>query len=131
MEAVVEKVAKEHGKLSSTPIVNYCNTCPTTIRGLCCYFSYYDGVDNFVVSPCKYLNKKTRRCTIYKKRFEINKRCLPLNKALEQGALPKECRYVQEWDGTPIRPNKTINNEKLKELINRWKLEKKILLGSG
>ncbi len=86
----------------------------------------YDGVDNFIIGPCPHLNKKTRRCKIYKKRLEINKRCLPLNKALEQGALPKECPYVQEWDGTPIRPNKTINNEKRLEMIKIWKLEKKI-----
>lgn len=107
---------------------NYCNQCPSTLRGLCCWLSMDDGVDNFIVFPCKYLSKKTRRCTIYKKRFEINKRCLPLKKALEQGALPKECPYVKEWKGTPIRPNKIFNKNKRMELINKWKLEKKISL---
>jgi len=96
--------------------INYCNQCPSSLRGLCCYISMDDGIDNFILYPCPYLSKKTRRCKVYKNRFEINKRCLSLNKALEQGALPKECPYVQEWDGTPIRPNKTINKIKRMEV---------------
>ena len=118
MVTITEKVPKHTGKLSSTPIINYCNQCPSSLRGMCCWLSHYDGVDNFIVFPCKYLSKKTRRCTVYKKRFEINKWCLSLNKALEQGALPKACPYVQEWEGTPTRPNKTVNKQKRDEIIN-------------
>jgi uncharacterized cysteine cluster protein YcgN (CxxCxxCC family) len=96
---------------------NHCNTCPSTLRGMCCYFSFYDGTDNFVVYPCEYLNKKTRRCTIYKNRFTIP-HCLTVKEALIEGALPKECPYVKESDIVPIRPNKTYNKKKLEMMIN-------------
>ncbi|KKL48943.1 hypothetical protein LCGC14_2320440, partial [marine sediment metagenome] len=62
-------------------INNYCNTCPSTLRGMCCWFSFYDGTDNFLIYPCQYLSKKTRRCTIYKKRFKVNKKCVELDEA--------------------------------------------------
>ena len=106
---------------------NYCNTCPSTLRGMCCYFSLFDGQDNFIMYPCKYLSKKTRRCTIYKKRFIINKDCLDIESAYKKGALPKECPYAKTYDYPPIRPFKTVNIEKRKEMINKWKLKKKIL----
>ena len=116
-----------------TEVNNYCNTCPNTIRGICCWFSLYDGVDNFIVYPCKYLSKKTRRCTIYKNRFKINKNCTNIDRAYYAGALPKDCRYVKDYDPNiypPIRPFKTIHEQKRKELIKKWKLKKTILLNS-
>ena len=101
---------------------NHCNVCPNTLRGLCCWFSYYDGTDNFVVYPCEYLNKKTRRCKIYKKRSTV-KHCLTMEKALIEGALPLECPYVKESDVIPIRPNKTYNKKKL-EMIKKNGIQK-------
>lgn len=86
---------------------NYCNTCPTGIRGICCYISYYDGTIHLAKKPCPYLNK-AGRCKIYKKRFTINKRCLTVEKALLASALPKECQYVKESDIIPVRPNKIL-----------------------
>ena len=97
--------------------MNYCNTCPSSIRGLCCYYSYFDGVENFITHPCKYLSKKTGRCTIYKKRFKINPLCLIMEKALKEGQLPELCMYVQKSEIIPIRPWKTINKNKVKEMI--------------
>ena len=105
---------------------NYCNTCPTSIRGMCCYISIYDGEEQFILFPCKYLNKKTRRCTIYKKRFKINKDCLDLEAMLLKGACPEECEYVKNSFITPQHPYKIINNKKRNEWIKKWKLKKKI-----
>ena len=97
-------------------VENYCNTCLSTLRGLCCYHSLYDGTENIAVYPCKYLSKKTRRCTIYKKRFKINKNCLDIDKAYSEGALPKDCPYVKDYDYPPVRPFKTVNVKKLLEM---------------
>ena len=103
--------------------INLCNKCPSDIRGLCCYHSYYDGQDNFILFPCEYLSKKTRRCTVYKKRFKKKKGCLTVDDMLKQGACPKGCLYVKE-SFTPKYPYKTINKKKRDEII--WKLKKKI-----
>jgi len=86
----------------------------------------YDGIENIAMYPCKYLSKKTRRCTIYKKRFIINKNCLDIDKAYSEGALPKDCPYVKDYDYPPVRPFKTVNNKKLIEMKEKWKLKKKI-----
>ena len=98
--------------------INYCNTCPSIMRGMCCWFSHYDGTDNFIIYPCDYLSKKTRRCKIYKNRFKINPKCLKLEDALLEGALPIECPYVIESDVIPIRPNKSINIKKIEMIKN-------------
>ena len=108
-------------------MINHCNECPTKIRGMCCYLSFFDGEENFIIAPCKYLNKKTRRCTIYKNRFKINKDCLNVDEMIKQGAVPRECAYVKDYpDNQPIHPYKTLNHKKRIELIKQWKLEKKI-----
>jgi uncharacterized cysteine cluster protein YcgN (CxxCxxCC family) len=100
---------------------NHCNTCSADIRGMCCWYSYYDGTDNFVIYPCEYLSKKTRRCTIYKNRFKINEKCLTVDQALREGAFPKECPYVIESSITPIRPHKTVNIKKVRLLNDELK----------
>ncbi|KKN56978.1 hypothetical protein LCGC14_0567000 [marine sediment metagenome] len=100
---------------------NYCNKCPTILRGMCCYFSYFDGTDNFITHPCLYLSKKTKRCKIYKKRFKINPQCLSVQKGLHEGSFPEECPYVKNSNIVPIRPYKiyirgNLIEEKLIEL---------------
>ena len=108
-------------------IINYCNQCPTKIRGMCCYYSFFDGEENFILYPCKYLSKKTRRCKIYKNRFKINKDCLNFEEMLKQGAVPEGCAYVKENPNIQaVIPYKTINNKKRNEMIKQWKLKKKI-----
>ena len=97
---------------------NHCDTCPTSIRSMCCWYSYYDGVDNFIIYPCEYLSKKTRRCLIYKNRFKINPKCLTVEKALIEGGFPKECPYVKESDIIPVRPNKSYNKDKIEMIKN-------------
>ena len=98
-------------------INNHCNTCPSNLRGMCCWFSYFDGTDNFVVFPCKYLSKKTRRCTIYKKRFTINPKCMGIDEAYMMGGLPENCPYVENYDFEPSLPFKIINKKKQNEMI--------------
>jgi len=76
---------------------DYCNTCPSAIRGLCCYHNKaYDSEAKIMVysNPCQYLNK-AKRCKIYKKRFEINPNCLDIEKAIRFLALPPECQYYE------------------------------------
>ena len=110
---------------------NHCNTCPTSIRGMCCWFSFYDRTDNFIIFPCKYLSKKTRRCTIYKNRFKINDKCLKVSDALKQGAFPKECAYVKESDIKPVIPNKIYNKEKRIEMIKDGLEKRRFHTNSG
>ena len=105
--------------------INYCNQCPTKIRGMCCYYSFFDGEENFILFPCEHLSKKTRRCKVYKNRFIKNPGCLSVEEMLKQGAIPEECAYHTESPHIqPIRPYKTINNKKRDEL--KRKLKKKI-----
>lgn len=83
--------------------INLCNKCPTPIRGRCCYFST-NIIDNNQVHwklslskhPCKYLNTKTGRCKVYKKRLEMNPNCLTIKEMILMGTVLKECLYVKE-----------------------------------
>ena len=77
---------------------NLCNECPPSIRGLCCYIMTRVDSHQFTLTkhPCKYLNPKTGRCKIYKKRKKINPNCLSLEEMYLQGGLPKNCPYVKE-----------------------------------
>ena len=93
--------------------INYCNKCPSSIRGMCCYFSFFDGTENFLTYPCKWLRKRSRRCKIYKKRFKINPKCLTVDQGLKIGSFPKECPYVKKSNVVPVIPYKTYNREKL------------------
>ncbi len=109
---------------------NYCNRCPTGLRGICCWYSMYDGTDNFVVYPCKFLSKKIKRCKVYKNRFEKNPNCLTVEQALIEGALPLGCPYVMKSDVLPIRPNKTVNIKKM-ELIKNGIEEGRFRISDG
>ena len=76
---------------------NHCNTCPSKIRGLCCYRhkNFIEGTDDIIYSnPCPYLNK-VGRCKIYKKRFKINPNCMAIDKAVRFLALPPKCKYYE------------------------------------
>ncbi len=83
--------------------LNLCNKCPASIRGKCCYTSTWITDNNqvhWIVSlskhPCKYLNTKTGRCKIYKKRHEINPNCLTIKEMILKGTVSKECLYVKD-----------------------------------
>lgn len=101
-------------------IENYCNTCPSGIRGLCCHYSMYDGIEHVITDKCPYLTK-AGRCSIYDKRFDKNPKCLTVDKALRTGALPEECAYVKNSDIIPDKPYKkrVIKNEYKKRRFNK------------
>ncbi len=74
--------------------VNYCNTCPSGTRGLCCWFSAHDGEQHIALEPCQYLTK-AGRCKIYKNRYEINPMCqAPTLENIKKGYYPAHCQYV-------------------------------------
>lgn len=82
---------------------NPCNKCPVSIRGRCCYFSTEiidDNQNHLKISlskhPCKYLNTKTGRCKVYKKRHELNPNCLTIKEMILIGTVPKECLHVKD-----------------------------------
>lgn len=84
------------------PEENLCNRCPAHIRGKCCYFSTWLIDDNQIdwklslsKHPCKYLNTKTGRCKVYKKRHEINPNCLTIKEMILLGTISKDCLYVK------------------------------------
>ena len=82
---------------------NLCNKCPASIRGRCCYF-LTEIIDNNHIHwklslskhPCKYLNTKTGRCKVYKKRHEMNPNCLTIKEMILMGTISKECLYVKD-----------------------------------
>lgn len=43
---------------------------------------------------CKYLDRATRRCTVYPRRHELNPMCMPIPQAIEKRLLPTDCPYV-------------------------------------
>jgi len=45
---------------------------------------------------CKYLDKKTNKCLIYKNRFKVNPYCLSIKEGTRKSALPNECLYVKD-----------------------------------
>lgn len=75
---------------------NLCLTCPSDVRGLCCYYSVtVKGVQIVCDQHCQFLDVKTGMCSVYKDRFEQNEECLTLEEMKSLGSLPKQCPYVQ------------------------------------
>lgn len=89
---------------------NYCNHCPSNIRGYCCYRSFRIRDYNIILPshPCIHLNHKTHRCRIYKKRFRLNKDCADIETAYRKGGLPYNCRYLQDFDYPAEVPPKLL-----------------------
>ena len=80
---------------------NYCNSCPSDIRGLCCREKQIIRYSKYVweiqyKKPCPFLNTKTNRCKVYDKRHEVNKHCLTIAEALKRPfTLPYGCKYLE------------------------------------
>jgi len=69
-----------------------CNQC-----GKCCYIkSIVSGISFFTDCHCRFLDTKTKLCTIYEKRFEVNPKCLSIKEAIRIKAVPDECPYVKD-----------------------------------
>jgi len=70
---------------------NVCRRC-----GRCCRAKVIIG-DEVHYTPffCRYLDVKTRLCTIYDRRHEINADCLSLEEGILLGVFPRDCPYVR------------------------------------
>jgi len=74
-----------------------CNRC-----GLCCYSRSRTRKGEVVVDynrPCKFLNKTTRLCNVFKERYKRNGNCRSVNFwcALFHPYLPPTCAYVKTF----------------------------------
>lgn len=65
--------------------------------------------------PCKYLNKSTKKCSVYESRFEKVKECLSVEEAILGKALPAECLYVKEIEN--YKGKEFVSLDKEKELL--------------
>ena len=65
--------------------------------GSCCFEKIEDERGNifYMQSACRFLDVVTRRCKIFKRRFEINPGCMQLTPELVQTLqwLPRDCGY--------------------------------------
>ena len=44
---------------------------------------------------CQYLDVKTKRCTVYENRFEVNPNCQTVEEAIATRSLPYDCVYIR------------------------------------
>jgi len=83
--------------------------------GLCCYGRSVSGTGEVVVdfsSSCKFLNKETRLCNIFKDRLKRHGNCSSVNifRALFHPYLPSGCAYVKTfrfWKNKESNPANT------------------------
>jgi uncharacterized cysteine cluster protein YcgN (CxxCxxCC family) len=72
----------------------HCRQC-----GLCCFEKLEDekGRILFTSTPCRYLDLDSRRCRIYKRRFDINPDCVKLTPERVESLswLHDSCGYRQ------------------------------------
>jgi uncharacterized cysteine cluster protein YcgN (CxxCxxCC family) len=78
--------------------------------GRCCHEKEYISGTLYYYQdrPCHFLDKNTRKCTVYKDRFRLMRGCrrMTLFRAMFAGWLPEECGYVQWAKRHHIRFNK-------------------------
>ncbi len=64
--------------------------------GRCCYEKYVVEERVFTTrTPCPHLDTRTRRCTVYDRRTEVNPRCVTVEEGIRLGVFPADCPYVQ------------------------------------
>ena len=112
---------------------NLCDKCPTL--GLCCCHAILivKGKEKTKVYlpniPCKFLDTKTKLCTVYKDRFEKNPYCNSMTHLAKDDGCPPECLYK---DHLNFHVKKTRVAEPLEEkeilvkLVNGWVKKGKI-----
>jgi uncharacterized cysteine cluster protein YcgN (CxxCxxCC family) len=65
--------------------------------GRCCYAKLIvDGEVIYTPYPCPHLDEKTRLCTVYERRFEVNPKCLSVEEGLRIGVFPADCPYTAD-----------------------------------
>ena len=63
--------------------------------GRCCYAKLMlEDEIVYLPFPCPFLDEKTRLCTVYENRHEMNPDCLTLDEAIKIGVFPADCPYV-------------------------------------
>jgi uncharacterized cysteine cluster protein YcgN (CxxCxxCC family) len=69
--------------------------------GICCYKKTraLAGLKIDFKNPCRFLDVKTKQCTVYDRRFDVCPTCKKVNifKALFSPYLPESCAYVQKF----------------------------------
>jgi len=62
--------------------------------------------------PCKFLDLKTKQCTVYKERFIKQPRCQQLYVVLDEEQQPGSCGYVEELkrQGKPYKDPIIVHN---------------------
>ncbi len=72
-----------------------CNRC-----GRCCYYKVITDIGPaFIQRCCPYYDKGSKRCRVFKRRFDVGIGCLCTEEAIRQRALPSDCPYVQGIEG--------------------------------
>lgn len=73
-----------------------CSQC-----GLCCYHKYSNNgnIEINLAAPCRYLDTKTNKCTVYENRFIVEPKCKKVNlfRVLFSPYLPSTCSYVRKF----------------------------------
>jgi uncharacterized cysteine cluster protein YcgN (CxxCxxCC family) len=74
---------------------NVCQRC-----GRCCSAKViiHDEV-HYTPFTCRYLDSRTRSCTVYRRRHEVNPDCLSLEEGILLGVFPGDCPYVRDIRG--------------------------------
>jgi hypothetical protein len=66
----------------------------------CCYEKFVvDGRVFTTRRPCPHLDVRTRLCTVYERRFQVNPHCLGVQHGIEIGVFPADCPYVRGLRG--------------------------------
>jgi uncharacterized cysteine cluster protein YcgN (CxxCxxCC family) len=77
--------------------------------GSCCFEKIEDERGNifYTLTSCRFLDVISRRCKIFKRRFEINPGCIKLTPELVRTLrwLPRNCGYRQ-MDVDPVQASK-------------------------
>jgi len=86
--------------------------------GRCCFAKLWIGGRIYYTPfPCKYLDLRTRLCTVYDRRHEVNPECLSIEAGIKLGVFPKDCPYVRDIpDYTP--PIEGVIDEEVMRRIN-------------
>lgn len=66
--------------------------------GTCCRDKYLveDRIFLAAEGACEHLDPKTKLCTIYERRHDINPQCLSVAQGIELEVFPADCPYVRD-----------------------------------
>lgn len=90
--------------------------------GRCCADKYIVG-DRvyFAEGVCRYLDHKTKLCTIYEHRHQTNTACLSVDEGIRLGVFPSNCPYVADLPNY-VPPVETVVDKQTLRLVERGKI---------